>query len=328
VKIIRRWAWLLILLLLVAGGGFLYWQNEFADRLPEGIVVSNGRIEATQISISAKLAGRVKEVLVAEGEMVEPGQVTARLDAEEVTAQLKSAEAEVRRLERSRDDVEAAVKSSQSQLKLAGQMLARAKKLVKGNFASEETVEQRTTEYQSAEANYTSALARVKETEELINSAKQNVRRIEAQLDDLILRAPLRGRIQYRLVEPGEVVAAGGNVFTLLNLADVYMTIFLSAADAGRLVLGSEARIILDPVPEYVIPARVTFVAAEAQFTPRSVETEDEREKLMFRVKLSIDPDLLRKYEDRVKAGVRGNAYVRLPPADVWPEDLQVKLPE
>lgn len=327
-KIIRRWAWLLILLLLVAGGGFLYWQNEFADRLPEGIVVSNGRIEATQISISAKLAGRVKEVLVAEGEMVEPGQVTARLDAEEVTAQLKSAEAEVRRLERSRDDVEAAVKSSQSQLKLAGQMLARAKKLVKGNFASEETVEQRTTEYQSAEANYTSALARVKETEELINSAKQNVRRIEAQLDDLILRAPLRGRIQYRLVEPGEVVAAGGNVFTLLNLADVYMTIFLSAADAGRLVLGSEARIILDPVPEYVIPARVTFVAAEAQFTPRSVETEDEREKLMFRVKLSIDPDLLRKYEDRVKAGVRGNAYVRLPPADVWPEDLQVKLPE
>ena len=327
-KIIRRWGLLLILLLLLAGGGFLYWQNEFADRLPEGIVISNGRIEATQINISAKLAGRVDDVLVAEGEMVKPGQVVARLDAEEATAQLKSAEAEVRRLERSREEVNAAVKSSKSQLTLAQQMLNRAKKLVKDKFTSEETVEQRTTEYQSAEANYISALARVKETEELINAAQQNVRRIEAQLNDLILRAPVRGRIQYRLVEPGEVVAAGGNVFTLLNLADVYMTIFLSAADAGRLSLGSDARIILDPVPEYVIPARVTFVAAEAQFTPRSVETADEREKLMFRVKLSIDPALLRKYEDRVKAGVRGNAYVRLPPADNWPESLQVKLPE
>lgn len=325
---LKKWGFILILIAVFAGGAFFYWKNEIAGRLPDGIVMSNGRIEATQINIAAKLPGRLEEVLVNEGEMVEPGQVLARLDAKEVMAQLRSAEAEVRRLERSREETEAAVKSSRSQLKLAEQMLARAKKLVKDNFTSKETVEQRTTEFQAAEANYTSALARVEETGEQINAAREQVIQIEAQLDDLVLRAPLRGRIQYRLVEPGEVVAAGGNLFTLLNLADVYMTVFLPAADAGRLALDSEARLILDPVPEYVIPAKVTFVAAEAQFTPRTVETADEREKLMFRVKIGIDPELLRKYENRVKAGVRGDAYVMLPPAEIWPEFLQVKLPE
>ncbi len=324
----KKWIVVLVLLLALVGGGYVYWQKELASRLPDGIVMSNGRIEATQINIAAKYAGRLAEVLVREGDMVETGQLLARLDAREVTAQLRAAEADVRRLEQNRADVEAAVKSSESQLKLARQMLERAQTLVKDSFASKQTLDQRMTEYQAAQSANTSARARVAENEEMIGAAEQQVARIRAQLEDLELRAPVRGRIQYRLVEPGEVIAAGGNILTLLNLADVYMTIFLPAADAGRLAIGSEARLILDPAPEYVIPARVSFVAAEAQFTPRSVETADERQKLMFRVKISISPELLVQYEDRVKTGIRGNAYVMLPPAVDWPDALQIKLPE
>ncbi len=291
----KKWVVVFVLLLALVGGGYVYWQKELASRLPDGIV--------------------------------EAGQLLARLDAKEVTAQLLAAEADVRRVQQGRADVEAMVKSSESQLKLARQMLERAQTLAKDSYTSKQTLDQRTTEYQAAQAAYTSARARVAENEEMISAAEQQVARIRAQLDDLELRAPVRGRIQYRLVEPGEVIAAGGNLLTLLNLADVYMTIFLPAADAGRLAIGSEARLILDPVPEYVIPARVSFVAAEAQFTPRSVETADEREKLMFRVKINIAPELLVKHEERVKAGVRGDAYVMLSPAVSWPDDLQVKLP-
>lgn len=142
-----------------------------------------------------------------------------------------------------------------------------------------------------------------------------------------MLTAPVSGRVQYKLVQPGEVVAAGAPVVTLLDLTDVYMTIFLPAAEAGRLAIGDEARLVLDPAPQYVIPAKVTFVAADAQFTPKSVETSDEREKLMFRVKLAIAPDLLKSYEARVKTGVRGIAYVRTASNAIWPADLAVKLP-
>ena len=115
---------------------------------------------------------------------------------------------------------------------------------------------------------------------------------------------------------------------TILDLTDVYMTVFLPAADAGRLAVGDEARIILDPVPDYVIPAKVSFVAADAQFTPKTVETTDERAKLMFRVKLKIDAQVLQQFYTRVKTGVRGLGFVRTKADLEWPPELQVKLPK
>ena len=142
-----------------------------------------------------------------------------------------------------------------------------------------------------------------------------------------MLLAPRSGRVQYQLARAGEVVAPGTRVLTILDLSDVYMTIYLPAAQAGKLALGDEARIILDPVPQYVIPATIGFVAADAQFTPKTVETADEREKLVFRVKLQVDRDLLAKYHRQVKTGVRGLGFVRTSPEARWPEALVVKLP-
>ncbi len=105
------------------------------------------------------------------------------------------------------------------------------------------------------------------------------------------------------------------------------MTIFLPAADAGRVTLGDEARIVLDPVPDRIIPAKVSFVAAGAQFTPKTVETKDERAKLMFRLKLKIDPDVLQAFYTRVKTGIRGMGFVRTKADVAWPSDLQPNLP-
>jgi HlyD family secretion protein len=113
----------------------------------------------------------------------------------------------------------------------------------------------------------------------------------------------------------------------MVDLVDVYMTFFLPANQAGRVVLGQEARLVLDAVPQYVIPARVSYVASVAQFTPKTVETASEREKLMFRVKARIDPELLKKYMTAVKTGVPGMAYLRLDQEAVWPEQLDVKVP-
>ena len=152
--------------------------------------------------------------------------------------------------------------------------------------------------------------------------------RAKAVLNDSTLVAPRAGRIQYRLALPGEVLAAGGKVLTLLDLGDVYMTIFLPTKEAGRLSLGSDSRIILDAAPQYVVPANVSFVAADAQFTPKYVETRTEREKLMFRVKVQIPRDVLEHYAALVKTGIPGIAYVRITSDATWPKALTVSLPK
>ena len=161
-----------------------------------------------------------------------------------------------------------------------------------------------------------------------MRSAQESLAQLDTIREKSTLKAPRRGRIQYRLAEPGEILSAGGRVLTLMDVSDIYMTIFLPAAYAGQLGIGDEGRLVLDPAPDLVIPATVSFVAAEAQFTPKTVETSDERSKLVFRVKLRVDPALLSQYEGRVKSGIRGMGYIRLNGAEDWPDELQVRLPK
>jgi HlyD family secretion protein len=130
--------------------------------------------------------------------------------------------------------------------------------------------------------------------------------------------------VLYRLAEPGEVLAAGGKALTLLNLDDMFMTIYLPTDRAGQVALHGEARILLDALPGQPIPATVSFVAPKAQFTPREVETRTEREKLMFRIKVKADPAWLAAHRDLAKGGMPGVAYVRLDANTAWPANLQI----
>ena len=180
----------------------------------------------------------------------------------------------------------------------------------------------------AAEAAIGFATAQVVAAESEVEAVQATIERIQADIDDSTLRAPRRGRVQYRVAQPGEVVNAGGAVLNLVDLGDVYMTFFLPTVQAGRVALGAEARIVLDAAPQYVIPAEISFVADVAQFTPKTVETAEERQKLMFRLKAQIPPELLERHVRDVKTGLPGVAYVRLDAAAAWPPDLQVKLPD
>ena len=205
--------------------------------------------------------------------------------------------------------------------------MERGQTLVEQGWLTKQVFDQRVAKADATDANLRAAEAQRDEAQFAIETAQAEVDHIEAILVDLTLVAPRSGRVQYQLHWPGEVVSAGTRVATILDLSDVYMTLYLPAAQAGLLALGDEARIILDPIPQYVIPATVSFVAADAQFTPKSVETAEEREKLMFRIKLQVDPKVLDKYHRRVKTGVRGMGFVRTGSAASWPDDLAVKLP-
>ena len=152
---------------------------------------------------------------------------------------------------------------------------------------------------------------------------KAEVKHTQTRIDDSVLKSPVKGRVLYRLAEEGEVLASGGKVLTLLNLEDVYMDLYLPGQEAARIKYGDEARIVLDAAPGRVAPAKVTFVSPEAQFTPKQVETRSERDKLMFRVKIQVPPELVMPYIDRIKTGIRGVGYVRYDDAVAWPDSLK-----
>lgn len=302
----------------------------FRNDVPEGFALSNGRLEAEEIDISTKFAGRVDEVLFREGDFIDANEIVARMDTKTLQAQLKQAEAKVEQAKRERDQAQAIVQVRESEYSLAKKELNRSLKIYKGDpgAISVEEIDRDRSRVQTAKAALAAAEAQVATSEAIINAAIAETERLNVDIEDGVLHSHRRVRIQYRLAEPGEVLPAGGKVYTTIDLSDVYMTLFFPETIVGRIAIDAEARIIFDAAPELVIPANVSFVDAKSQFTPKSVETRTEREKLMFRTKVQIDPELLKKYEPIVKTGLPGIAYIRLNPDFEWPPHLQPILPK
>jgi HlyD family secretion protein len=312
--------------LIGAVAGYLLWKQHEATALPKGIVGINGRLEATQVDIATKIAGRVIEIVPREGDMVAVGSVVARLDKVELEAQLQQGQAEAQKARETVARAVADVQARKAELTFAEQELQRAAALVEKGWTTREKHDQRKQELDSATASLTAATKQIDEAQAAAKAADANVERLQAQFNDTTITSPVRGRVQYRLIEPGAVLSAGGRIAAVLDLSDLYTTIFLPASAAGQLKIGDEARVVFDAAPEYVFPATISFVAPESQFTPKSVETQSEREQLYFRVKLKAPLPLL-VTEEQVKTGLRGMGYVKVDPAAVWPAWLTVKTP-
>ncbi len=303
---------------IVVGGGAFWWQAH-RDRLPPGIASGNGRLEAEEIDIAARYAGRVVTVLADEGDTVEKGQVLVEMDTRNLRAQLRQAEAVTRQAEQQHREALAEVDQSKSEATFADQELGRAQFLVQKGHASVELLDERRNAADTAKAALKAAEARSADAKQSIEAAAADAERIKVEIDESTLTAPRAGRVQYRLAEPGEVLPVGGKVLTIIDLSDMYMTLFLPSLEAGKVPVGAEARILLDALPDRPIPAKVSFVADEAQFTPKEVETTSERQKLVFRVKLWVtngdDPVL--------KPGMPGIAYLRYDEATPWPDGIR-----
>jgi len=324
--IVRR----LLLLVIAAVAAFLGWQEwvrRQAATLPAGLVSGNGRIESIQVDVAAKYAGRVRTITVREGDLVEPGRVIVTMDTTELEAELAKANAKIAEAEESAAEVTADIASKESQQLYARQQFARSEKLLASKTITRDEFEEKEAKLRVADANVTAAKAKLRSVEQSEEVARAEVRRVQAQIADSTLTAPVRGRVLYRLAEEGEVLSAGGKAVTLLDLSEVYMEIFLPAQDAGRVRIGADARIRLDARPEYAARAKVSFVSPEAQFTPKQVETRNERDTLMFRVKLQVPPELIAPYIERVKTGLRGVGFVKLDDAVPWPADLDRPFP-
>ena len=332
------------------------WTRWHAPVPGEAFAQGNGRIEATEIDVATKLPGRLQDVLVREGDFVQAGQPLARLQVQSLEAQYAEAQARLRQAESTVDSAQAqiAVRESdrraaqavvaqrEAELDAARRRLSRSQALAQEGASSEQELDDDRARVRSVEAALSAAQAQVAAataaieaartqavgTQATVKAGSATVDRVKADLDDAVLTAPRAGRVQYRIAEAGEVLGAGGKVLNLVDLSEVYMSFFLPETVAGRLALGSEVRLVLDAAPGLVIPAKVSFVSATAQFTPKTVETASERQKLMFRVRAQIDPALLKRHAEQVKTGLPGVAWVRLDPQQPWPPTLSQVLPQ
>jgi HlyD family secretion protein len=343
-----------VVVVLVAGAAFLAWRSFKPHGLPEGFASSNGRIEATEIDIAAKIGGRIREILVKEGDLVAAGQVLARMDTDVLQAQRREAEAQLKEAqvavetaklvvtqrEAEKVAAQAVVDQRAAEFDASQKRFVRTEPLAKEEAVTAQEVDDDRARVQAgkaavsaakaqaaaAAANIGTAQSQVLRAMAAVEGARANIERIQADIVDSELKSPRAGRVQYRVSEPGEVVAAGGRVLNLVDLSDVYMTFYLPTATAGQIPQGADVHLVLDAFPQYVLPAKATFVADVAQFTPKTVQTQEERLKLTFRIKAHIDPDLLKKNISQVKTGLPGVAYIRLDPKAEWPAQLQVRI--
>jgi HlyD family secretion protein len=325
----RRWpkrAVLLLVLLSAAAGG-TYWWLHSGPALPPGIALGNGRIEADEIDIDTKFAGRIATLFADQGDVVKAGQVVAVMDTRDLQASLKKDQALVSQAQKVLDETQANLVQQHTQVKFAQQELDRTSALVPRGFATVETLDQQTQQRNGAVAAENAATQRVAEAEHALDAATHAVELDRVNIVDNALVAPREGPIEYRVANVGEVLPAGGKIFTMLDASYVYMDIYLPTAQAGRIKFGSDARIVLDAYPKHAIPAKVVFIASQAQFTPKTVETQDERDKLMFRIRVRIDPERLKGRADIVRSGLPGVAYVRTDPAVAWPPRLRAAAP-
>lgn len=306
----------------VAAVAWYVWDQNTAG-LPSGFASGNGRIEAEQIDIATRTPGRIDRILVNEGDLIETGQLLAVMDTRELEAQLARAQADVARAESQVDEVRALIAQREAELALAQEEFTRAQQLTSRGVTSQAVADQQATRQASAQAALNAATAQLHTVERGVEAAAALSQLYEVQIADATLVAPVMGRVLYRLAQPGEVLGGGGRVLTMLDLSNVYMEVFLPADEAMRAGIGAEARVRLDSIP-YAIPAFVSFVSPEAQFTPRTVETAEERADLMFRVKVRVPEELVADNIELVRTGLRGMAYVRLAGAEdlPWPAEF------
>ncbi len=265
----RRLRLALAVAVVAAGGGAFYWWQHSRSQLPAGIAWGNGRIEADEIDIDTKFAGRIAEILADEGDMVKAGQVVARMDTQDIAASLKKSEAQVLQAHRAVDEANDNVAQQTSQMSLAQQEFDRANYLVQRGAETREVLDQRQQQLDGASAALKAAQARVNEAEHALEASTHDVELYTVNIADNSLVAPKDGRIQYRIANVGEVLPAGGKVFTMLDISYVYMDVYLPTRRPGKVKFGADARIVLDAYPIIAIPAKVSFIATQAQFTPK-----------------------------------------------------------
>lgn len=331
---VRTWVWIILAVgAVLAASAVLYRQSQPAPE--SGVLRASGNIEMTDAEVSFKIAGRVAERLVSEGETVKAGQIVARLDTSELTQEVALRKAEVRAAEAALAELvtgsrpeeiaqaEAVVRRTQADVARARADLKRLKTLYERDNVSVQDYDAAKTVVAVTEAKLREAqeqlrlvqkgprIEKIERSRAQLEQAKEALALAETRLSYATLTSPLTGLVLSHNIEPGEFVAAGTPIVTVGDLEHVWLRAYVDETDLGRVKVGQAARVTTDTYPDKGYEGRVSFIASQAEFTPKSVQTEKERVKLVYRIKITIaNPEM------ELKAGMPADARIILDRAE------------
>jgi HlyD family secretion protein len=345
---LAKWsAGLAAVMVLIIGGVLV--SREAKSSLPDGLLQANGRIEGDTVTISSKFPGRIAKLHAREGAVVQCGEVLVELDNEQAEAKVNQAQQAVRAiqaqlkaahtgLEVLRKQVPLEIATAEAALTQAQATETQADRDASRfrDLAASGTVDQRKSEQQElasavAQAALRSAeqhLAQARLGPDRVQAREDEVTAMAAQLAqakatlaeavsverDLVLKAPASGVVTTRTRDVGEVVAAGTPILTTVNLDKLYLQVYVPGAQIGKLHRDLPARIYTDALPDQIFPASVRYIASRAEFTPKEVQTPDERVKLVYAVRLYLDANP----DHRLTPGLPADAIIRWKTETPW----------
>jgi HlyD family secretion protein len=277
----------------------------------DGLIVASGHVEATEVLVSTKVAGNLEHLSVDEGSLVKPGQELARIDTTDTRLALQAsraeralAEADLRlRLNGSRvEDVreaEAQVVRAQADLDGAQRDLDRMEGLLAVGSGTTKARDDARTRRDVAKASLDAARERTQRLkagsrrEEIdaararVAAAEARVAQLEQQLADAVIVSPVAGVVTEKLVEAGELAVRGTGLVVVTDLPNAWVNAYVTEPDLSRIRLGQDAQVVTDDGQRR--KGRLSFVASRAEFTPKNVQTLDERVKLVYRIKVALE---------------------------------------
>jgi HlyD family secretion protein len=330
---------LIIFFVLLAGVGTMVYYGQQKNQ--NKALYYSGSIEATKADLAFQIGGKVANVLVREGETVEKDQLLAELDASELESRMIQAKANLDLSQKNKEQVEivfemyktslpAEVERAKAGLSITRNVMADAKKnyeryaeLYKKGVATEKEWDTVRLAYENAESGYKeaeAALTQAVSNLDKIDAASKDIHSAQSKIDAAMsaleqtaiqlryakLKAPMKGVIVSRNVEPGEVVTPGREVLSLADLSRVDLKIFVAETEIGKVIPGQEVDVKVDTFPDKVFKGKVAFISPESEFTPKTIETHKERVKLVYLVKVSIQNN-----DYYLKSGMPADAYFK-----------------
>ena len=318
--------------LAVMAGGYLYVRSA-ATRGDDHFLRISGNVEAHESVVSFKVQGRIVELPVQEGQYVKQGDLLARLDDDDYRQQVNVDEATIRTREAELDlalagsrvqEIQAAKQTladTQADLDLKRSEFHRRKALLADEGVSKEDVDSASSQlkraqatYERAKQNYNQILEGTRKEEIAVRRANLQLARealemSRVKLSYTVLTAPVTGVVLVRQAELGEVASPGSPVVTIADVDHLWVRGYINETDLGRIRWGQPATVHTDTYPDKSYQGRVSFIASQAEFTPKSVETHKERVTLVFRVKIDLDNP-----NHELKPGMPADAVLDLSP--------------
>lgn len=315
----KSWMWTLAGMLGLAAVSYALFLWLAPPTLPEGLLYGNGRIEATEVTVSAEVTGRVLDSALVEGRTVAADAVLVRLDTTDLTTRLRRAEANALAAQSARADLARQIDTARHHLATAQTDLARYRQLGAAGNVSAQLLERAENQQREAQGLVEALTARQEQAAAQQEAAAREVELLRSQLGKAVIRAPAAGTVLTKGVEVGELATPGRTVAVMADLTRIELKVYLPESQIGKIKLDGPARVRVDAFPERYFDARVARVYPRAQFTPKDIHMPDERARLVFGVVLAVDNP-----EGYLKSGMPADAWLRWQPDVPWPQQLVV----